>query len=520
MDLISVILDVVVKRLFHCIETGNVEFQPRLLTIIKSLFTCVSSNKFTDVKGDVKRLGLKRDVTIEIAKPGASFSPKSQGSPVRTVENEQHLLSAQQRYHDIVLFETNSTTLIDHTPEPIIEKTSLFVKVISDALFTPTNSILLNTWVDFIIGQLYIIKYSFYDILFPILKCIVYQLGIRRDSIKKNVKVKIDVKSSIEDDMVVLIYALDKLFSFCFGMNDFKSDSTSVKLSAFLSTTVLNSRLIVNDGFKIKESLFDLLPDILCILGNIVDGLNTNIIDTKASDLLSFDSFISFMNSRESRNSTTGIGKIKKRVSFRVKKFLDNIYSHYPLDLVESLVYSWNNDKKSIQLIEMISDFSKTSVFNYVIDSLKVKIPLLGRHKPQTHLTLLVVESNLFQFLEYYIASLSSAALIEIWPQLLSYIRDLFTQTTYARHLYPKLLLLLVEYLNSVSKEDFINDKKFRKDFEDIFIKLYENTILLFSRPELGRLQNDLSTNLESSPAPSPVRMKGDDTALQKVFIT
>ncbi|KAH7100146.1 Dopey, N-terminal-domain-containing protein [Auriculariales sp. MPI-PUGE-AT-0066] len=192
----------------------------------------------------------------------------------------------------------------------------------------------------------------------------------------------------------------------------------------------------------------------------------------------------------------------------RCKRVLERLFRAQSMEVLESAVECWKRDPAQGTLFEVV-DFLTQSAQNVVhmtCESIGTRIGPPEKNKktpPNQNLT----DAALFTFLEEYLRRLEGPIVIQVWGRCLSLAKDICSNAAvYKQQLYPMLRCITI-LAEKIAMTTALEDRRIRKDLQDIYVKLVDQCVLMSGRsvdqrPWMSRAAKEaISTNGRNSPA-------------------
>ncbi|KAJ3396413.1 hypothetical protein HDU92_003035 [Lobulomyces angularis] len=481
-----VIQDVIIRQLLYCVSNGVTELQPRLLIVLKTILNTVANGRFQSTSSSIASNKTFSESTDSIKIPTAPMAAATPFSRYN-INDSVPALNIKEKAESL--------------QNPVMNVSSpLFVRTIIEALCFELNRPALQHWVDFILGSLSIFKVSLYQILFPLTRCITFEMGkfVNRFNffLHSNGTGELQYdNSSMEMDFLVLTYALEKVLNFSLSLSSQENvlnatkDSNSFKVIAdFMVNSLLRDstddleKEIQQNNSKIREKLLDFLGEIIFIFGLILKAFD---IKYESGIIKSSEKNIS-NDINENECFTCSVQEIKRRIEYRIRKFLETIYVNFSSDVIDSILEVWLLDQgegerhsSAMQLFRLIGDCNEKVILVSVIDSLRNCQGNTRKAKRMSFKTVTIPELSLLKFLEWFYTNNSTDAVIETWPSLYTYIKECLVLVYSCKSIFPSLLRILICIFDNLLDSPVFEEKKFRRDAEDIFVKTLDYCILI-----------------------------------------
>ncbi|KAJ3012642.1 hypothetical protein HKX48_006177 [Thoreauomyces humboldtii] len=484
--------NIIVRKLLYCIHVERLDLQPTLLHILHAIAALMSPQR---VLHDVGSPSKKSSVEATSSTPPSRHMSTSLDDVVPEDESSQQ-----------------SRNSAEFPRMKSIGSSPAFGRAVLNSLTTIGNRPVLQHWMDFILSSLPLLRNSFRRVLLPIIKTICAQLTDYHTSITNHVQdatfagpacVPKDFyrPAPADQDVMVLLYGLETIISFCLGDTHQSHGDASKHPHApggglrFLTgyvASVFGSDEKGGEGSsgqqKMQETILNMLPRIFRTLQELSIIFRGNLKEqgNAIGNVTKFETGTSFEF-------------VQDRVAFRIRKFLDATYKVHPGDTIESLVEVWfaeNNgvvvDKAehdlsttSMDMIESVNGYAPRVIVNTLLESVRERSvsdasPQRGQSKRSVRKASTVSDASLLAFLEKYcMLRIDPTAVAETWSIVSAFAKDACAQTSTYRSLYLPLLRLLSVYLQRLVGHATPDEKRSHKEVEELYQKVCDFCTLI-----------------------------------------
>ncbi|KAG8967964.1 hypothetical protein FRC03_008985 [Tulasnella sp. 419] len=362
----------------------------------------------------------------------------------------------------------------------------LLLQTIVDGISSEDNRPILQHWVDFILMTLPLLQHS--------ATAIIYQLNdtisrLLRTAINKladtpgKTKTQRDVTLFVTDsELIALLNALERvvLLGVAHSQQDSRqeeelvhSEKTAGESTGLLGLVsnvfVADSSGAPDDGLTPRSPSYRCLHEAIRVLAFI--WLKTSLTTSEESTVI-----------KES------LSLIFTRVKARCRKVLENLFRSYSIEVLETIIASWESDEvmiltrddrlnSTLEIIDVLASSAQTAV-HFICESLSNRILYPERGK-RAIVGMNLSEMVLFEFLEEYLARLEGPVAFQVWGRYLALAKEIATNVhSYKSHVLPVLRCLTV-LSDKVTQTSATEDRRFRRDLQDIFVKLVDACILI-----------------------------------------
>ncbi|SMR63531.1 unnamed protein product [Zymoseptoria tritici ST99CH_3D1] len=193
---------------------------------------------------------------------------------------------------------------------------------------------------------------------------------------------------------------------------------------------------------------------------------------SSAADSLHFD---------PSSSATTSYNALKVRN--KTRHLLEEIFSIEPLESLEVVMKHWctmtedSEASATLSVLHVMQVTRPKNVVPAVLDALCSRTNAITLPAPrQSSLTTDLSPSDVAIFLTAYLASIEDDAMDEVWPDCLTFLRDVLSNPLPHRQVLPHLLAIILLLSDKLNNTNFGEQKKMRRELGDIFQRLLAAT--------------------------------------------
>lgn len=182
------------------------------------------------------------------------------------------------------------------------------------------------------------------------------------------------------------------------------------------------------------------------------------------------------------------------KVKFRCKKIIENTYLMEPLETIEALIefYEASNTEveklSKFKLIQILDDCKQKIILPYILDSITSRVNYLSLDETKrSSLTSKLNESQLSLFLiEYCKKSDEYEQIEEVWPDIQNFLKDVFSNVSYYKHIYSNILRFFCVISWKIEKTKFGQSRRVKKEISENLIRNISQCITI----KIGPNQN------------------------------
>ncbi|KAI9138353.1 Dopey, N-terminal-domain-containing protein [Paraphysoderma sedebokerense] len=388
----------------------------------------------------------------------------------------------------------------------------LFVKTLLKGLSSPTNRPMLHHWTDFLLFSLPVLKTSFNTVLFPVIHTLSNELlrivDIYHQSIPdRNVIVNQSFDLPSEDDIVTYINSIEKVIVLCLSDSSLKVESENTKgdetgggLFSFVFGDLTGD--VTKSEQKVRDIVIAFLPNVLQVFRQLWSVFARTVPSpevkpesqkSRQPSIVSLTPTSPKMPSRKDSSTSQSILPtvitpltenlvVSDDVKFRLLKTMERFQRICSNEFLESMICVWNNatmkgqkDDVVLDMLTSIPGYHPRSMLVAAIDAIKIRTTSASRGRKLT--TAVLSSKSILHFLEYFVTIVSPNVLVEQYTLIASFVKELLTQGALFRELFAGLGRVTITVLDRITSVPDFEEKKFRKEFQDIFQKLCDSAI-------------------------------------------
>ncbi|EJU02805.1 hypothetical protein DACRYDRAFT_94483 [Dacryopinax primogenitus] len=402
---------------------------------------------------------------------------------------------------------------------------ALLIQTLLDGVSRASNRPILQHWIDFVLMTIPQFLDSMQLLVVPLCQCVSQQLRNALHDIHrattKDVKGKGNLSTTTNDaEFVILLNALERL----------------VLMSLSRASDVRTSEDEV--GERTGEG-GGLLGYVSGVFGADSSGSNSDESLSARSPgyrslhdavrVLFTASTMQVWQGSEDRATFTALDSVYSRTKSRSRKVLERLWKAQPTEVFESIIELWHRDTEptlgrdtinsiTFEMVDSLTSSAQT-VVHMVCESALARTPVQADRPKKYAMNPYLSDATLLAFLEEYFSKLEGPIAVQVWARTLSLAKDVTTNMHgYRQQVFPVLRCLTV-LAERLAQSTALDEKRMRRDFLDVYVKLLDNCVLIAGRSfeqgnwmrrstlsvdGLGKTQSELSL-AEKPDTPSPL---------------
>ncbi|KAL1626457.1 hypothetical protein SLS56_006768 [Neofusicoccum ribis] len=380
---------------------------------------------------------------------------------------------------------------------PAIAPPPQLVECLKSGFSSPSSRLVLDDWVKFLIEVLPLFVDTIFQNLLPLVECLCKQIQMTFDQLKST------FTKSLHPDSI-------------------SPESTLIALMNGLEQILANAhqRLVLQE-MKVTTMKTPEQPQ--GFFGNMVSGVFANEVNQSRSAtansrltvLLCFQDTVricfgiwswgGYGHAKHDHTSLASFGYTSLRMRNRARRILEHLFTAETLECLETLAEAWCRSPRDsseanavMSLLNVLNGSSPKhttpAIFNAVYS--RTNPNALDPHRMST-LTSNLADTDLVTFLVDYTKSLEDDAMDEIWPDCLTFLRDVLANPMPHRQILPALLEFTATLAEKVDNTNFGEQRRMRRDLGDLFMRLLTAT---FTTRPMGFLQDASSVSIDKIP--------------------
>ncbi|KAF2144798.1 uncharacterized protein K452DRAFT_316717 [Aplosporella prunicola CBS 121167] len=365
---------------------------------------------------------------------------------------------------------------------------------------SPSSRLVLDDWVKFLIEVLPLFADTLFQNLLPLVECLCKQIQLAFGQLKSTFHSPLHPASiAPESTLISLMNGLEQILANA------------------------HDRLVMQE---IKVTVMKPAEQPQGFFGNMVSGVFAadNPSQTRAATansrltvLLCFQDTVRICFSiwswggygteagKQDHTSLASFGYTSLRMRNRARRILEHLFTVETLECLETLAVIWcratAGSAEAAAVMGVLNVLNGSSpknttpaIFNAVYS--RTNPNALDPHRMST-LTSDLAETELLAFLVEYTRSLEDDAMDEIWPDCLTFLRDVLANPMPHRQILPYLLEFTATLAEKVDNTNFGEQRRMRRDLGDLFLRLLTAT---FTTRPMGFLQDTSSLSVDKIP--------------------
>ncbi|OJD37905.1 cellular morphogenesis regulator [Diplodia corticola] len=380
---------------------------------------------------------------------------------------------------------------------PVIAPPPQLVECLRNGFSSPSSRLVLDDWVKFLIEVLPLFADTIFQNLLPLVECLCKQIQLTFGQLKSTFSQSVHPGSiSPESTLIALMNGLEQILA---------NAHQRLVLQEMKVTTVKTPEQ--PQGF----------------FGNMVSGVFANeanqtravTANSRLTVLLCFQDTVricfgiwswgGYGHSKHDHTSLASFGYTSLRMRNRARRILEHLFTAETLECLETLAVVWCRSPRASQeanavmsLLNVLNGSSPKhttpAIFNAVYS--RTNPHALDPHRMST-LTSDLADTDLVAFLVDYTKSLEDDAMDEIWPDCLTFLRDVLANPMPHRQILPALLEFTATLAEKVDNTNFGEQRRMRRDLGDLFMRLLTAT---FTTRPMGYFQDSSTMSVDKIP--------------------
>ncbi|ABN66761.2 predicted protein [Scheffersomyces stipitis CBS 6054] len=380
------------------------------------------------------------------------------------------------------------------------DKEPLLVNFIIQGIQKSKSSLLLESWISLLTRSLYLFNESVFSVLLQLNDSLISKTDY---FFKKLTNFEhFDESEDMEVSMNILISGLEDLLSISHSFlltsklraNVDKSYHTNAE-SGFLNTVISGVFSIESPAIRTIEQ-----NKLYSILLSFQDSVNLcfqiwNWSDSKPQ----IEPNCTIIADR----SLTYVGH---KLKFRARKLLESLMDLEKQEVIETLVSISPTMSPAIKLLNILDGGRSQVTLPFIFDSIVSRCnPQLLEESRRASLNIPISEKALSKFLVEYFQSIDNDTIIDVWAPSIQFLRDSLSHSVKYHTIYPDCLKICDILSQKANNSKLREQRKYRKELSDVFIKLFNNTV---SSKSAGMTQDlDRESDDEDSKVPSKIEI-------------
>lgn len=347
---------------------------------------------------------------------------------------------------------------------PVIAPPPQLVECLKAGFSSPSSRLVLDDWVKFLIEVLPLFADTIFQNLLPLVGCLCKEIQQTFDQLKSTFSESIYPGSiSPESTLIALMNGLEQILA-----------------NAHQRLVIQEMKVTITKTPEQPQGFF----------GNMVSGVFANeqnqsraaTANSRLTVLLCFQDTVricfaiwswgGYGHHKHDQTSLASFGYTSFRMRNRARRILEHLFTHETLECLETLAVVWCRSPRASQeanavmsLLNVLNGSSPKNttpaIFNAVYS--RTNPGALDPHR-MSSLTSDLADTDLVTFLVDYTRSLEDDAMDEIWPDCLTFLRDVLANPMPHRQILPALLEFTATLAEKVDNTNFGEQRRMRRD--------------------------------------------------------
>ncbi|KAI9032772.1 Dopey, N-terminal-domain-containing protein [Phycomyces nitens] len=521
MQITQLIQKNVLEKLLYCVTVGHLDIQQKLMHLLHATMSIMASNALGHRSSSMAERSHRRRGSVDHA--SNDMTQYSTGSLPRTatatagggvgVGGGQGGVGGERGERGSNLYSVEAINQARIS-------SALYVKCVTDALVIDSNRSMLQQWMDFVLATLPHLRGGFRHMVVPVLVLLCEQVRISQKTIEFRVHGQQSrdadptpdnneslsegsralSASSTENDLVVYLTGLEKTLMFSLterNLNDdwYPADKVDIanlvipKLGSNSTLKVL-SQIVYNEDHTRLERPHDIILYNLPVFLHIL-----------------LDTWRSCRKPEETNEPAYGTIELRQQafaasirnIKGHLERIFQRLYKHCPVEFIEGFieVFFMENpialeyeatsaqiDLVAIEILVATPTISPQHIFSTLLDGIRQRTPGMQMNRRKAILRLgKLTDTSIMRFAEIYCGNIITAEpLAHLWPLIHGFAKDYLSQANAYKNFLPGLLRFLTVVLDTLSRYQGFDDKKTRKDAQDLYQRCVDYCILIAGR--------------------------------------
>ncbi|QRW09045.1 hypothetical protein RhiLY_08044 [Ceratobasidium sp. AG-Ba] len=403
----------------------------------------------------------------------------------------------------------------------------LLVQTLTDGISRNAHTPILQHWIDFVLMTIPHFQQSQALVALPLVDCVCKQVQSALDSIQDLIQSRrsneADHVSTVTDaEFIVLLNALERLVLLSISRTsesgpmeeeDGMPEKESGGLFGIVSTVFTSDSSAQSTGDRIAP----LSPTYRCLFETV-------------SVLHSLWIASAWNPSSPPHAMDESISLTYARARLRCRKVLERIFRVQSAEVLEIMVECWEKGEESaamtlrtFEIVDLLAASAQT-VVHMLCESISTRLPnnLGDRGRRPSVQNPALSDIVLFKFLQEYLAKLEGPIINQVWGRFTSLLKDVAANIqSHRAQVFPALRCLVVA-AEKQAMTTGLDDKRAKKDFQDLMNKLIDACLNISGRSIDGPssrkgTRETLAGITNGRASPSPItRVKADSITSEK----
>ncbi|KAI9321888.1 Dopey, N-terminal-domain-containing protein [Dichotomocladium elegans] len=509
MKLTKCVQEKALLKLLFCISTGDLELQQKLLHLVHSTMAITAAATFVHKNSSTEKHNQRK-------------------SSIDSITSETMMPYATDAVPRVAI-PTNSGTGAAQAAEAIALASStsaLFVKCVLDAFTLSSNRSMIQHWMDFVLASLPHLRGGFRHMVLPILVATCDQIVLCNTTVRLLIhgeplshlkgadqctgQKDIDegryqeqrvLSGGPEQDILVFLNGLEKVLMFCMTERHLNDDWYPDKESRPLlpipllpenSTLKALAQLVHKESGVVKprDTALYYLPVMLHILLDVWRVFRLPEWEDETSNALGVAKKHAVLQS---------FSYAANHVKIRLNHIFERLYKYCSVDYIEgfteiffmenpiALEYEATRDQYDLVTIEVLAatpSGSSQHIVSTLLEGIRQRTPGMHAHR-RRHIQRVgkLTDTSVLRFAEIFCASLIKVdTLAHLWPIIHTFAKEYLSQAQTYKTIFPGLMRFLTVAVDAVMQSSVTDDRKTRRDAQDLYQRCLDYCILISGR--------------------------------------
>ncbi|KDQ63058.1 hypothetical protein JAAARDRAFT_53285 [Jaapia argillacea MUCL 33604] len=375
---------------------------------------------------------------------------------------------------------------VDRT-RPMSTMNPLLVQTLIDGISAPANRPVLQHWLDFITTAIPQFQYALEVAVSPLNDCVCRQLRLALSDVLKAAraerKLGNDVPSSTTDaEFLMFLNVLERLvlisLANTLGSNQYDDDPALLDKTGQESSGLLG---YVSNVFS---------SDNVAPSGEQLTARSPGYQALHAGVRVLYSIWVAFVWKFPPAWSPLddSLAMIYSRSRNRCRRVLEHLFRAHSSEVLESIIECWSrepiegrDDNATFEIVDILCN-SAQNVVHLTCESVSCRLLGVSERTKKQAINFNLSDAVLFQFLEGYLSQLEGPLALQVWGRVLQMAKEIVGNLKEQRAQVFPMLRCITVLGEKVTQTTAVEERRLRKDFQDIFGKLLDATVSMAGR--------------------------------------